>query len=624
MKPMRKILGFCLLFGAAIFIAPCSETPADPHQILKKYYEAIGGEEKLDAEKTLYFEGKITFLGMKLEGTIKQWDKPPICQRQEVDLRIFKQTEGRNEETSWVLDPNGKVQLRQDEATVKRRKLDELLERRDHLNPESPYFHVTVEGREKVGEADCHIIKIINTINEDIRFQFINVESFLLEKSITKEPDRESRTLYSDYRDVSGIKRPYRFEIENLPVKQKFVIEVAKYESNVEVDQFLFDPPTRDVRDFAFLKGENTENIPFEFIENHLFLPVTINGREKLWCLDTGAQMTAIDTAFALKLDLKAEGKIKGSGAGRTVDLSFVKLPEYSVPGLRFQSQRAVTLEIGEIFKRMYGMDVPGILGYDFLSRLTTKIDYARKTLSFYHPDKFVYKGEGRVVKAPLVNGTFTVPVTVDGKYSGPWSLDLGAGGCSFHYPFAEENGLLVFPGVQRLAGGAGGDFREKEVLFRSIEFAGFTLRNPLIDVPAEMTDGAFRRKEIIGNLGNTLFRHFVLYLDYKQQQVIVEKGEDFGREFPSDRSGLLAVLSENGEIEVYFVSPGTPAEESGFRKGDLIRSIGGKDIASLGGILGVRRLLQQSPGTDLSVTAVREGKQIDLSLKLRDLHHPR
>lgn len=426
-----KALRILLLLGILFPLSSSSETLTDPCGILKKHFAAVGGIERLEAEKTLYFEGKIRLLGMDLEGTIKQWDKPPICRRQELDLRVFRQTDGRNEETSWILDANGKVQLRRDEATIKRRRVEELLERREYLDPVSPHLRVALEGRQKVAGRESYVIKISNTINEDILLQFIDAESFLLNQSIRKEPDSESRTIFLEYRDVAGIMRPYRLEIENLPLKQRFVIEVSKYESNVAVDPSLFDPPAGDVRDFAFLKGGSVEDIPFEFVGNHIFLPVTINGREKLWCLDTGAQMTAIDTRFALELGLKPEGKMRGSGAGRTVDVSFVKLPEYGVRGLRFQSQQAVCLEIGELFRRMYGMDVAGALGYDFLSRLVTKVDYARRKISFFHPDDFAYDGEGRVVEAPLVEGTFSVPITVDERYSGRWSLDLGAGGCS-------------------------------------------------------------------------------------------------------------------------------------------------------------------------------------------------
>jgi hypothetical protein len=39
---------------------------SDPCQILKKHYEAIGGLEKLKAEKTTYTEGTVTLEGTEL------------------------------------------------------------------------------------------------------------------------------------------------------------------------------------------------------------------------------------------------------------------------------------------------------------------------------------------------------------------------------------------------------------------------------------------------------------------------------------------------------------------------------------------------------------------------------
>ena len=175
-----------------------------------------------------------------------------------------------------------------------------------------------------------------------------------------------------------------------------------------------------------------------------------------------------------------------------------------------------------------------------------------------------------------LMGNTFSLPVTVDGTYSGTWSLDLGAGGVSFHYPFAEEHGFLDLKGIDGLGFGAGGESGKRTVEFEAIEWAGFTIEKPLIEIPLQMGEGAFRRRELIGNLGNSLFRHFVLYLDYKRQQVIIEKGSNFDHIFPRDKSGVQIVLNEDEDIEVVFVAPDTPAAKSGLQKGDIIESING------------------------------------------------
>jgi C-terminal processing protease CtpA/Prc len=133
-----------------------------------------------------------------------------------------------------------------------------------------------------------------------------------------------------------------------------------------------------------------------------------------------------------------------------------------------------------------------------------------------------------------------------------------------------------------------------------------------------EMT-GAFSGGELVGNLGNTLFRHFVLYLDYENQQVVVEKGDDFGTEFPWDRSGLQLWRPEEA-CEVLYVSPGTPADEAGFHEGDTVLSINGIDVERFGGLLEFRTMLREEAGTEYLFEIERDGKRKGLRLVLRDL----
>jgi len=553
------------------------------------------------AEKTSYFEGTIEVVG--LEGTIRQWTMKPILKRQEVDLLVFTQTVGDNGRFSWMVDQNGKLQIKKDEATVKRRKVEELLATYDHLDPGSRHFRLTFEGIQLVGDVDCYTVKIANNINEDIRLEYINTSNFYLEKSITMETDHEVHTLHSDFRDVNGVMIPFRQDIEILPIGQKQTIQLSQYESNIEIEASLFEPPQEDVEDFQFVNGESAEDVPFEYTADHLFLEVNINCNERLWCLDTGASATVIDVGYASELGLESVGEAKGYGARGTVEFSFVTLPPYSIQGIQFTEQKVVAGEISGLFKKALGLDVVGVLGYDFLSRFVTRVDYADEKLSFYHPEKFEYEGKGEVLEAPVKDGLFQVPMTVDGEYSGAWSLDIGAGGVSFYYPFAEEHGLGT-----------------RVSQFQLIEFAGHAIENPLISVPLQK-GGALASREGIGNVGNSVFRHFVLYFDYGRQQVIVEQGREIDRGFPRDKSGLQLWLLEDERIGVMFVSPNTPADKGGFREGDIVQSINRIDVDHFGGLIAIRELFEEEAGTQYEVEVVRDGKLMRLTLKLEDLY---
>ena len=618
-SPSLVCLVSVILLGSILISGRSWAQPlTDPYEILTKHYEAMGGLERLKTERTRYFEATISVYG--LEGTVREWDETPIQKRQEVDIKVFKQISGDNGKFAWTVDQNGKLQIQKDESTLNKRKVDELMAVYDHLNRDSKNFTLTFEGTEKVGTADCYVVKIANSINKDYMLFYVNTSNLYLEKMTRVSPDQELRAVFSDYRNVNGIQVAFRQENEIAPIGQKQTVQITKYESNIAIDPALFEPPGEDVKDFQFTNGVSAENIPFKYIGEHMFLDVTVNCDKRLWVLDTGASVTVIDSAYAAQIGLESAGSIKASGAGQTVEASFVKLPPFSIPGIQFNEQQVASISLSGLFKRA-GLDVVGVLGYDFLSRFVTGVDYAGKTLSFYDPAAYVYKGNGKVVDAPLKDNLFMVPMSVDGKYSGLWSLDLGASGTSFFYGFADENQILGRPGVDGVAGGAGGYFTVRASRYGQVDIAGYTLSNQVISAPLEKTSGALGSKEGTGNIGNDILRHLVLYLDYKDQRVIFEKGKDFDREFPNGKSGLGFMNADDGSIEVFYVSSGTPADKAGFKKGDVLKSINGIPVERLAGVIAISELFKEAAGTEYTMRIAREGKVQTLKLKLKDLY---
>ncbi len=613
-RVIAVIMQVFLLFALTSHAA---ESLTDPRVILLKHYEVIGGLEKLKKIKSGYIEGQITFDG--LVGTFRQWEEIPLQYRLEEDYGVIKQIFGDDGRQSWTVDPNGKVQIQRDDDTLKRRKVKALLEVYDQINHDSKNFILTYEGEKKAGEVDCHVVKMANIINEDRTFFFFNKDNYYIAKAILKQPDVEIHTLFSDYREIDGIIHPFHEETEILPREKKETLQLIEYDFNVKIDKALFAVPDKDVEDFVFLNGENSENVPFTFIENSIYIPVTINSETRLWLFDNGASMSIIDADYASGLGLKPEGEIKGFGIASVFDFSFVTLPSYQVQGIQFNPQKVFSYK--GLSNRFYDSDIVGVLGHDFVSRFVTKIDYAARTLSFYHPAKFKYTGEGRIIDAPLRNKIFNVPAVVDGKHTGKWALDLGAFDVSFHYPYAEDNNLLNLKGVDRLSADLGGQHRERTVQFKSVEVGGFTVLYPLINIPLDKGKGSNVSREIIGNIGNSLLRHFTVYLDYKRQQVIIEKGKDFDRRFPEDKSGMLIGKTGDGHPEVVFVAPGTPGDKAGFLAGDIIRSINGTDAVSFGGTIGVRNLFLEEAGKEYHIEVMRAGSKQELKLILYDLY---
>ena len=250
---------------------------------------------------------------------------------------------------------------------------------------------------------------------------------------------------------------------------------MTKYESNPDIDAALFEPPEQRGKDYEFTAGQAAENIPFRFIDGHLYIPVVLNGVERLWILDTGASVSVVDKAFADAIGLKREGDIKGVGAGSTVDVSFATLPPFEVKGIRFDEQTVAVIDFSGIIRRL-GVDIAGILGFDFLSRFVTRVDYARELVSFYDPDLFDYKGTGRRCRRSRQGGRIRGSGSARRHPRRDVAVRHRRGHGQPGWPLCPARGLRRQRGVVRMARGAGSEYQIKVVKADSLQLAGFTV----------------------------------------------------------------------------------------------------------------------------------------------------
>jgi predicted aspartyl protease len=490
----------------------------------------------------------------------------------------------------------------------------------EYADPGSDVFTVTFEGIEDIEGTLCYAVKIANNINVDYHIYYIDVGEFRLIKSVAIRGEDSGDTYHGDYRSVDGLMVAFYIKEVHHLTGQTHEIVIARVESNPEIDPAMFDPPKEGAKDFTFTAGDAAEDIPFEFIENHLFIPVSVEGREAIWVIDTGAGMSVIDQAFADEMGIESEGNLKGQGAGGTVDLGIATLPPYKLKGVSFSEQKVAVLDMAELIRRI-GIDIAGILGFDFLSRFVTRIDFANELISFYDPESFKYSGSGKVIDLHMEEGTFETHATLDGKYSGTWLFDVGASSTNLYGPYAARGRYEEKDGVLRVGHGASHEFEVKSIKGDTIEFGGFILDRPHLSIRPGHTDTTIT-SDRLGILGNTVFRNFVVYVDYTGEQVILEKGEKFNQPWPEDRSGLnVAWTRDHSAIEVLFVSPDTPAEKAGFQRRDVIKSVSGAAVEPANGVLEVRERMREEPGTTHEVVVLRDGIEKKMKITLADLY---
>jgi hypothetical protein len=618
MRYFQKFLLSGFILGFIASVAAAQGNLGDPYDILNRHFDAVGGLDRLKAERSHYTEGNISVAG--LQGTVKAWIEKPDRSRIELDLVVFKMIQGDNGDYSWVVDTNGKLQktTNPDDAAVKRKEVKRRMAEYEYADPGNDVFNVIFEGVEDIEGKNCYIIKIENNINNDYVIYYINTGNFMLEQGVFVEGSDSHDSFYKDYRDVEGIKIPFWEKQIAHETGQEEEIEITEYASNPDIDSSLFEPPEEGAKDYRFAEGDRSENIPFKFEGNHLYIPVSIDCRERYWILDTGASMSVITEEYATELGLDLEGELKGSAVGGTVDIKFATLPPFSIRGIEFKEQTVAVIDLKEL-NRMLAVEIVGILGFDFLSRFVTRVDYANELVSFYEPEKFEYAGDGREIDVHVKDNLFMIKATLEDNYSGTWLFDIGASSINLDGVFALKNRFTERKGVLGMGRGAGSSFYNKKIKCEKINFAGYTLDNPTISFSTGATDTVFTADKI-GILGNTLFRNFVVYCDYLNERVILEKGVNFNREFPADHSGLQIIRGEKEGYEIMYVSEDTPADKAGFQEGDILRSINGVDVEYFGGLTAVRKILREDPGTKYSVVIDREGKEKKINIKLANL----
>ncbi|MCX6835341.1 MAG: aspartyl protease family protein, partial [candidate division Zixibacteria bacterium] len=582
----RVAVGFML--ALALAISATAQELTDPYQILERHFQALGGLERLKAEKATYTEGTLA-LG-PMQGTVKAWSQQPYRNRSEMTLGPLAMTQGDNGQFQWVLDQNGKVQkmTNPEETTARRRQVRQLMAEYAYADPASQVFKVSFEGVDSADGKKCYIVKITNNINLDYYFYCIDTVTFMQDKAFFIEDVESRAVIYRDYREIGGLKVPFWTQDTQHQTGQILETKLTQYISNPTIESSQFEPPEEGVKDYEFVDGTCAENIPFKYIGGHLFIPVNTGGKERPWVLDTGASMTVLNRAFAEELGLELEGSMKGREAGGVAEATFTKLPPFRIANIQFQGQTVAVIDMSDLI-RLLGVEIVGVLGYDFLARYVTKVDFADELVSFYAPEKFEYTGIGNTIDIHIQNSLFEVPAILDGVHSGTWLFDLGAGGTFLDGCYALREGYANRKGKLGMGHGATKVFQNKSVLCDSLQFAGFTVYKPEIDFSYGGSDTVFTADQI-GVLGNSIFRNFVIYVDYSGERLIVEKGGKFNQPWAEDHSGLqIAWTPDRTGVEVVYVSPDSPADKAGFAKGDLVRSINGINVKQFDGVLAVR-----------------------------------
>jgi hypothetical protein len=358
---------------------------------------------------------------------------------------------------------------------------------------------------------------------------------------------------------------------------------------------------------FAF--GGNAAEIPAEFLNSLIFLPVDVNKTQpSLFELDSTSAASSISPARATELGL-----------------TNLQDPVLNLPGVDMPFTNFTTIDKPN-FSAETGQPYLGTLGADFLSRVVVEIDYARQTVRLYDPGVYKYSGKGTAFplrfdgNMPVIRAKFTLPGqrTHEGDFVVNTALDAAL---IISERFAETH--RIFSSHVKNVGSSDPEIEDGAniVLGRLAEFqiGRFDIRSPIAAFVRQGPNSSPDSNRA-GMIGGGMLRRFTVIFDYAHQQLILDPNTHFADYEQEDKSGISVVAKGPGlkTFEVASVQPGSPGEEAGIVKGDVIAGVDEEAAADLT-LVSIRALFRQV-GHKYKLLIQRNGQAIPITVTMRRL----
>jgi hypothetical protein len=226
-------------------VAPARSTADDLDGILARHFEARGGLARIRAVQTMTIRRTVPTLGSTVEVVI--FKKRPNWYRSE-------QSVAGRPAVMRGLDPDGLWEARDGKVTrlpqVLATELAELEGDFDGMlvDHREKGHHIALAGRGVEAGVEVHRLEV--TLKSGaVRHVLLDAQTYLERKQIgqlTLAPDLRkvgATLLFSDYREVGGLKFPFAIDDEREAMGQTFPIYVDRIELDTPLDDALFVPP---------------------------------------------------------------------------------------------------------------------------------------------------------------------------------------------------------------------------------------------------------------------------------------------------------------------------------------------------------------------------------------------
>lgn len=376
--------------------------------------------------------------------------------------------------------------------------------------------------------------------------------------------------------------------------------------------------------------GENDEKVEvnFKLINNLIVFPLSINDKELHFILDTGVNKNILFSLYkADSLELSNIDRVilRGLGKGDPINALRSRNNTFSIKNLKSLNEDLFVI-LGDKFNlsAQMGVTIHGIIGYSLLKDVVLYINYRKKKLVFYNPEKFDLKKCRKCQTFPISlveNKPFIdakVKLSEDEELIDV-KLLIDSGGSDALWLFEDSDKEIKPPNLyfdDLLGEGLSGAIFGKRSRLAEFKLGKFSIKSPTVSYLDTLTTKSARTyEERNGSLGGNILKRFKVWLDYRENKLTLRKNGSFTSDFNYNMSGMyveyhsktLVKEIDKSEIKVYNntvrnenpnnaislvknykyvfkpvyhvgrIVKGSPADMAGVKEGDLIISINSK-----------------------------------------------
>ncbi len=579
-----------------------ADNAGDEYVILQNCVDAIGGGETISNIHVIHTIDSLSMAGMT-GMTESWWVREPFIGFSVTEIGPVKQQVLIQGDSVWTVDRNGHLSPG---GTEQR---DQMMLSR------STVFYDYLFDTSMVSLGTDTLIDSVLTVPLRLSDQpnvvfYYSKETWLPVLMTAVTMGIEIRSYPDDYENIEGVVSATS-SISTIPAFGQEIVNwniLTEYNAAIPESIFVLTPAGGDWE----LENPGTP-AAFSLKGEHIYLEGEVNGNPATILLDSGAGATVLDSALAAELGLEGTGSLPARGIGGTREFSFAEVESYYAAGALMSDQTLAVLPLSEEFYPSTGEMIDLIIGYDFLSRFVTRIDYGSETITLFDPDSFsIDSDDASVLPAERSMSLLSIQAVLEDSVPVTLLLDTGAGGNVHLTPsFFEEHPdfLNDRPAFETEIKGVGGEETISGFRVSEITLGDYTVPGGI----CSSFNGGDIFNQYDGILGNGVLSRFVVYLDYSSGRIILEPSSLFEEGLPESLTGMGLEI-EDSNLIVSKVIPDSPAEEAGILEGDILLEIDGNPV-SVEQFNELDDYLPDTAGSTVSLKFLRDGTDIELEL---------